>query len=466
MESTFPEKRNAESNIINIDESYVIKFLCLIFIFQEENKENNTNNVSSENYLPNHTNEKNKKITYDINGEKLKKKRKDYKNRKKLALLGYDKPNSSLNSNLCDIKSIPKLSFDTNNKIYNPEKNNIIKAPDIINNININKKELISKNKTKIFRIDKISKPIIIQKNSPKKEKRDYCYLNFDFENSQENISFVGEYLEEIYLNLLLEEKQTIIKPKYGYMKDQSEINEIMRAILIDWLIDVHLRFNLRQETLFMTVWLIDAYLSYAFILREKLQLLGITCLLISCKSHEIYYPQHKKFIEMTDGAYTKEEMLKMENEILKKLNFYVVYPNTYDFYNILSKMFKFERKHYYLGKYFIESALIDYQMIKYSSSVIAASCAYLVMKYYGIQGYQKLYNNFIVNDKSPEDAIKDTAKEVYVMVDNLSKSKLKAVKNKYSMEQFEKVGEIIQEKYLFVFKGNVLLFIRNNFFF
>lgn len=61
-----------------------------------------------------------------------------------------------------------------------------------------------------------------------------------------------------------------------------------------------------------------------------------------------------------------------------------------------------------------------------------------------GIQGYQKLYNNFIVNDKSPEDAIKDTAKEVYVMVDNLSKSKLKAVKNKYSMEQFEKVGEII----------------------
>ena len=40
------------------------------------------------------------------------------------------------------------------------------------------------------------------------------------------------------------------------------------------------------------------------------------------------------KFIEMTDGAYTKEEMLKMENEILKKLNFYVVYPNTDDFYN------------------------------------------------------------------------------------------------------------------------------------
>ena len=410
-----------------------------------------------------------------------------------MALLGLNKLNSSMNNQINDLNLSSNISFDinninSNNKILNKvnkEKDkdkgkenkddinnnntpvNLIKNSDIlstlnssnildinyINNININNNinntELNNKNKLKVFHIDKIPLPQKKVKYSPKKvtksnSKKDYHYLNFDFENTQDNLAFVGEYFEEIYLNLLLEEQQSKIKPNYGYMKDQSEINEIMRAILIDWLIDVHLRFNLRQETLFMAVWLIDTYLSYAFILREKLQLLGITCLLISCKSHEIYYPQQNKFIEMTDGAYSKEEMLKMENEILKKLNFYVVYPNTFDFYNILSKMFKFEKKHYYLGKYFIESALIDYQMIKYSSSVIAASCAYLVMKYYGIPGYQKLYNNFIVNDKNPEDAIKDTAKEIYIMVDNLSKSKLKAVKNKYGMEQFEKVSEIL----------------------
>jgi len=80
-------------------------------------------------------------------------------------------------------------------------------------------------------------------------------------------------------MNLLLEENQSTIKPKYGYMANQPEINEIMRAILIDWIIDVHLRFNLRQDTLFMTIWLIDTYLSFAFIQRDKLQLLGITCL-------------------------------------------------------------------------------------------------------------------------------------------------------------------------------------------
>jgi cyclin B len=276
------------------------------------------------------------------------------------------------------------------------------------------------------------------------KEKPDYLYLNFNFQNSQENISFVGEYLEEIYMNLLLEESQATIKPKFGYMDTQPEINEIMRAILIDWIIDVHLRFNLRQETLFLTIWLIDTYLSFAFVPRDKLQLLGITCLLISCKSHEIYYPQNNKLIEMTDNAYSKEEMLTMENEILKKLNFFIVCPNPIDFYNILSKMFNFEKKQYYLGNYFIESALVNYQILKYSSSVIASSCTYLVMKYYRINGYQKLYNKFIINENNPEDVIKDAAKEIYVLVDNLSKSKFKSLKKKYSLTQFENVSEIL----------------------
>ena len=66
-----------------------------------------------------------------------------------------------------------------------------------------------------------------------------------------------------------------------------------------------------------------------------------------------------------------------------------------------------------------------------------------MVMKYYRLDGYQKLYNNFIINEKYPEDVIKDAAKEIYMLVDNLSKTKFKAVKNKYSSAQFEKVAEM-----------------------
>jgi cyclin B len=401
-------------------------------------------NSFNKNYPLKNIKDKSKKLTSDKFEEKGTKKRKENKHRKKLALLGLNKPNSTRNPQILNLNLASNV--DINIDINDINNNNLIKSSDI--SININKKETNKKNKIQIFRIDKIPK---IQKEKEnqnmikkEKEKPDYLYLNFNFQNSQENISFVGEYLEEIYMNLLLEESQATIKPKFGYMDTQPEINEIMRAILIDWIIDVHLRFNLRQETLFLTIWLIDTYLSFAFVPRDKLQLLGITCLLISCKSHEIYYPQNNKLIEMTDNAYSKEEMLTMENEILKKLNFFIVCPNPIDFYNILSKMFNFEKKQYYLGNYFIESALVNYQILKYSSSVIASSCTYLVMKYYRINGYQKLYNNFIINENNPEDVIKDAAKEIYVLVDNLSKSKFKSLKKKYSLTQFENVSEIL----------------------
>ena len=401
-------------------------------------------NSLNKNYPLKNTKDKSKKMTYNKFEEKGSKKRKENKNRKKLALLGLNKPNSSRNPQILNLNLASNI--DINTDINNINNNNLIKSSDI--SININKKETNKKNKIQIFRIDKVPKIPNEKENQnlikKEKEKADYLYLNFNFQNSQENISFVGEYLEEIYVNLLLEETQATTKPKFGYMNTQPEINEIMRAILIDWIIDVHLRFNLRQETLFMTIWLIDTYLSFAFVHRDKLQLLGITCLLISCKSHEIYYPQNDKLIEMTDNAYSKEEMLTMENEILKKLNFFIVCPNPIDFYNILSKMFNFEKKQYYLGNYFIESALVNYQILKYSSSVIASSCTYLVMKYYRINGYQKLYNNFIINEQFPEDVIKDAAKEIYVLVDNLSKSKFKSVKKKYSLTQFENVSEIL----------------------
>ena len=401
-------------------------------------------NSFNKNYPLKNIKNKSKKLTSDKFEEKGTKKRKENKHRKKLALLGLNKPNSTRNPQILNLNLASNV--DINIDINDINNNNLIKSSDI--SININKKETNKKNKIQIFRIDKIPKIPKEKENQnmikKEKEKPDYLYLNFNFQNSQENISFVGEYLEEIYMNLLLEESQATIKPKFGYMDTQPEINEIMRAILIDWIIDVHLRFNLRQETLFLTIWLIDTYLSFAFVPRDKLQLLGITCLLISCKSHEIYYPQNNKLIEMTDNAYSKEEMLTMENEILKKLNFFIVCPNPIDFYNILSKMFNFEKKQYYLGNYFIESALVNYQILKYSSSVIASSCTYLVMKYYRINGYQKLYNNFIINENNPEDVIKDAAKEIYVLVDNLSKSKFKSLKKKYSLTQFENVSEIL----------------------
>ena len=165
-------------------------------------------------------------------------------------------------------------------------------------------------------------------------------------DNKIKNIALIGieDYLEEIYMNLLLEERNNIIKPKSEYMMNQIDVNELMRATLIDWIIEIHYSFKFTQETLFTTIWLIDTYLSFELVNRQQFQLLGITCLLISCKYHEIIYPNGYLFKELAENVCTKTEIAKMENLIMSKLNFYVTSPNPIDFFLMISQIFNLEK--------------------------------------------------------------------------------------------------------------------------
>ena len=335
------------------------------------------------------------------------------------------------NNTKFSVESNNQISYSSNLMIYpsqksqekeiqNDKNKNAIDNIDYINNNKQSKEELISSNK-KIF--------------------------EYSFSSNSEYVSFAGEYLDEIYNNLLSDEKELLYSPQIGYMAMQGDINEQMRAILIDWLVEVHYRFRLKSETLFQTVWIIDTYLSLVQITRAKLQLLGIASLLISCKSQEIYYPQLSEFIDITDGAYVKNELIDMEKKVLKLLNFNIVAPTANDFYNIIAKAFDFDPKQFYLGKYFLESSLLDYRMIKYSSSVIGVSCAYIVMKFFGINNYKILYKNEVVKEACPQKVIKEAARDICFLVKNLSQSSLKAVKDKYSLHQFLNVVQYCEQK-------------------
>ena len=99
----------------------------------------------------------------------------------------------------------------------------------------------------------------------------------------------VDEYFDEIYKYLKSIENSDL--PKENYMNSvQDDINEKMRKILLDWLIDVHAKFNLLTETLFLTINIIDRFLSKKSINRKYFQLLGVTALVIACKQNEIIF--------------------------------------------------------------------------------------------------------------------------------------------------------------------------------
>jgi cyclin B len=151
-----------------------------------------------------------------------------------------------------------------------------------------------------------------------------------------------------------------------------------MRAILIDWLIEVHLKFKLLPETLFLTINLIDRYLEKNIIPRTKLQLVGVTSMLISSKYEEIYAPEVRDFVYITDKAYTKEEILAMEQAILATLDFNVTSPSSYRFLERFSKIVKADDPLFNLARYLIELPLIEYRMLKYSPSNLAASALFL----------------------------------------------------------------------------------------
>lgn len=95
-------------------------------------------------------------------------------------------------------------------------------------------------------------------------------------------------------------------------MTNQSDINEKMRAILIDWLIEVHYKFELMDETLFLTVNIIDRFLAQQTVIRKRLQLVGVTAMLLACKYEEVSVPVVDDLILISDRAYTRKEILDM----------------------------------------------------------------------------------------------------------------------------------------------------------
>ena len=122
-------------------------------------------------------------------------------------------------------------------------------------------------------------------------------------------------------------------------MTKQTDINEKMRAILIDWLVEVHLKFKLMVETLYLTVNLIDRYLEKESITRNKLQLVGVTAMFLASKYEEIYAPECRDFVYISDKAYTREQILAMEGLMLSKLNFQLTTPNALVFLKRFAKV-------------------------------------------------------------------------------------------------------------------------------
>jgi|TARA_B110000285_G_C15074132_1_gene589706 hypothetical protein len=97
----------------------------------------------------------------------------------------------------------------------------------------------------------------------------------------------------------------------------QTEIKDTSRAFLLEWIVDVHRKFRLRPECLYVTSHIIDQFLSRKNTEKSNLHLLGVSALLISTKYEEIYPPDLRDLLAVSENKFQREQVLVMEKDIL-----------------------------------------------------------------------------------------------------------------------------------------------------
>ena len=209
-----------------------------------------------------------------------------------------------------------------------------------------------------------------------------------------------------------------------------------MRSILVDWLVDVCLNFKLHSITLFHCISLIDRFLDKNYISKCRLQLLGVSCLLISCKFHEIYPPSLKDFVRISDMAYSEKDILNLESSILLLLNFNLTIPTSLCFLEYFQIILQLPPKALTFCKYMLETIQLDISLQTYLSSEIAAGAIILVTKIFHLENCR---TNFKKYNTISENVSRSCAKDIYQIMRKAEQSNLTATKRKFgSVEHFE----------------------------
>ena len=208
--------------------------------------------------------------------------------------------------------------------------------------------------------------------------------------------------------------------PNPNYMTTiQKDISNHMRAILNDWLLEVHLKYKFQHETIFLAVNLLDRYLSKVNIHRNILQLIGVSALMIAAKYEEIYPPDLKVYSYITDDAYNKDQVKFMETQILKVLNFDTTITSPMKFFYVLHKLMEFGQTASFFAEYLMDISILDVKMLKYLPSEIAATAVWMGIK---VCENKDLLKEIATNARCKEETIKSCSEEFLHLIKKFEK--------------------------------------------
>lgn len=236
-----------------------------------------------------------------------------------------------------------------------------------------------------------------------------------------------------------------------NYLEIHTDLTQNMIMILLDWIIDVSLKFKLLSNTLFRTIQLIYIFLEKTNtpINRKELQLVGIACMLLASKLEEMYSIEVRDFIYICDSAYNEDELLDTEFKILDQVK-YLSNPMPIEFLRVYDGIFEHSAEKHTLTKMILEHALFSKKLITYNPSTLAMCISYMSTQRYTLNSEQenkcyheqnnikddfKTITNFSYSDIEESECFK----ELVEWTKNLYKDdwKYTAVKRKYSVRYF-----------------------------
>jgi G2/mitotic-specific cyclin-B, other len=235
-------------------------------------------------------------------------------------------------------------------------------------------------------------------------------------------------------------------------MAKQKDINAKMRSILVDWLVEVHHKFKLQPLTLWLCINILDRYLERVQTNRSKLQLVGVTALLIACKYEEIYPPEVRDCVYITDYAYEREEVLSMEACILKELNYLIFVPTGYHFLIRYLNAIQASDQTRFIASYYAERNLQEFDMLNEPPHKFVAAVIYAALKQQS-QQYPRLATAQVWTTRLQEESglqevdliacARNVVKHVAEEPETASKRRLVAAKKKYSSEKFGAISSL-----------------------
>lgn len=198
---------------------------------------------------------------------------------------------------------------------------------------------------------------------------------NLDEEDMDDPL-MAAEYVVEIFD--YLKDLELVTLPNPQYIEHQPDLEWKMRGILVDWLIEVHTRFRLLPETLFLAVNIIDRFLSAEVVALDRLQLVGVTAMFIASKYEEVLSPHVANFSHVADETFTDKEILDAERHVLATLEYNMSFPNPMNFLRRISKADNYDIQTRTLGKYLMEISLLDHRFMSFPQSQVSAAAMYL----------------------------------------------------------------------------------------